>query len=111
MSNKHTPGPWVLKHISGSNFAVQRFEIRSGSGMPHPIFNKDTNAIDGTSVCMSPQDACLIAAAPDLLEALESIDWDEYETNDASKAWGSVGVTTVQISAIKQAIASARGQS
>lgn len=67
----HTPGPWILKHISGSNFAVQRFEIRSGSGMPHPIFNKDTNAIDGTSACMSPQDANLIAAAPDLLEALE----------------------------------------
>ena len=70
MGNTHTPGPWVLKHISGSNFAVQRFEIRSGSGMPHPIFNKDTSAIDGTSVCMSPQDAKLIAAAPDLLIAL-----------------------------------------
>lgn len=29
--------------------------------------------VDGTSVCMSPQDAKLIAAAPDLLEALEAI--------------------------------------
>lgn len=44
--NKHTPGPWVLKHISGSNFAVQRFEIRSGAGLPIPVFNKDTSAID-----------------------------------------------------------------
>jgi hypothetical protein len=41
--------------------------------MPHPIFNKDTNAIDGTSVCISPQDANLIAAAPDLLEALDRL--------------------------------------
>lgn len=69
--SKYTPGPWALKHISGSNFAVQRFEVRSGSGMPHPIFSKDTSAIDGTSVCMSPQDANLIAAAPDLFEALD----------------------------------------
>lgn len=71
--NKHTPGPWVLKHIAGSNFAVQRFEIRSGSGMPNPIFNKDTSAIDGTTVCMSPQDANLIAAAPDLLSVLAEV--------------------------------------
>lgn len=41
--------------------------------MPHPIFNKDTSAINGTSVCMSPQDAKLIAAAPDLLEALRNL--------------------------------------
>jgi hypothetical protein len=70
---KHTPGPWVLRHISDSNFAVQRFEIRSGSSMPHPIFNKDTSTIDGASVFMSPEDAKLVHAAPDLLKAAEEV--------------------------------------
>lgn len=73
---KHTPGPWSLKHVSGSNFAVQRFEIR-GVFLGHEgkavVFNKDTSAIDGTTVCCSPGDARLIAAAPELLEALQDL--------------------------------------
>ncbi|WDG79181.1 hypothetical protein PUP68_11860 [Pseudomonas chlororaphis] len=73
METKHTPGPWVAKHISGSNFAVQRFEIRSGAGLPTPIFNKDTSAIDCTTACLSPHDANLIAAAPELLESLSNL--------------------------------------
>ena len=28
----HTPGPWTLTHIAGSNFAVQRFEVRGMLG-------------------------------------------------------------------------------
>ncbi|OOH81324.1 hypothetical protein BOW65_09590 [Pseudomonas koreensis] len=90
METKHTPGPWVAKHLSGSNFAVQRFEIRSGAGLPMPIFQKDTSAIDCASVCLSPHDANLIAAAPELLSiamrwiALES-QWhpDRYENEKA----------------------------
>lgn len=101
--NTFTPGPWVLKHISGSNFAVQRFEIRSGSGMPHPIFNKDISAIDGTTVCMSPQDANLIAAAPCLLEALIKL-VEFYQHN------GSPEEHDIQAEAYA-AIAKARGES
>lgn len=73
METKHTPGPWVAKHLSGSNFAVQRFEIRSGAGLPMPIFQKDTSAIDCASVCLSTHDANLIAAAPELLESLSNL--------------------------------------
>lgn len=72
----HTPGPWTAKHIAGSNFAVQEFSIRGAfDETPHvyPIFNKDRSAIDGTTVFCSPEDARLIAAAPELLEALETI--------------------------------------
>ncbi len=100
MGNANKAGPWVLKHISGSNFAVQRFEIRSGSGMPHPIFNKDTSAIDGTSVCMSPQDAKLIAAAPDMLKALEGV-------VNRCKGQGYVGVDGQYLKVIRAAIAKA----
>lgn len=109
--NTHTPGPWVLKHISGSNFAVQRFEIRSGSGMPHPIFNKDTSAIDGTTVCMSPQDANLIAAAPDLLTALEELFADYKQLADSGDA-GSWKLEDQDAGkAAMAAIAKARGES
>src|SRR5690606_22897853 len=80
---KHTPGPWTLKHVGGSNFAVQRFEIRGvGLGRTNiaPIFNKDTSAIDGTTICCSPQDALLISSAPELLQEL--IEIAEYPEND-----------------------------
>jgi hypothetical protein len=76
MSARHTEGPWSLVHKAGSNFAVQRFEIRGMfAGHPHsaPIFNKDTSAIDGTTICCSPADARLISAAPDLLAALQGV--------------------------------------
>jgi len=74
MSASYTKGPWTLTHISGSNFAVQTFEIRgSFGGEPnvYPIFNKNTSAIDGGLIHASPENARLIAAAPDLLEALQ----------------------------------------
>lgn len=72
----HTPGPWTLTHCSGTNFAVQTFEIRGmfcDSPNVSPIFNKSTNAIDGTLIHASPEDARLIAAAPDLLAIAQRI--------------------------------------
>jgi hypothetical protein len=85
----HTPGPWTLVHKGGSNFAVQRFEIRGmfvGRPNTAPIFNKDTSAIDGTTICCSPENARLIAAAPDLLAALKLLDEafcaDDYGTRE-----------------------------
>lgn len=79
--SKHTPGPWTLKHVSGSNFANQRFEIRGMFGdhpAAYPIFNIDTSALAGATVCCSPDDARLITAAPELLGALRAIvkQWD-----------------------------------
>lgn len=70
MNTKHTPGPWTARHIQGSNFAVQEFDIRAGT---YSIFQKDTSAIDGCTVYCSPENAALIAAAPDMLEALKQI--------------------------------------
>lgn len=66
----YTQGPWTAKHVTGNNFAVQEFRIRSDFT---PIFNKDRHAIDGANVFCSPEDAKLIAAAPDLLEALQDL--------------------------------------
>lgn len=64
-----TAGPWSARHVSGSNFAVQQFDIRGMLGdRPHvyPIFNRDISAIDGQTVCVSPADAALIALTPTL---------------------------------------------
>lgn len=111
--NKHTPGPWALKHVSGSNFAVQRFEIRGMFGSKPgilPVFNKDTTAIDGTTICCSPQDAALITAAPDLLDAAEKVIQmnrqhaeDQYGDANKAESWACVVV-------LRAAIAKARGE-
>lgn len=72
----HTPGPWTLTHVEGNNFAIQRFEIRGMLGNSlnvYPIFNRNLGSIDCASVYTSPEDAALISAAPDLLEALETV--------------------------------------
>jgi hypothetical protein len=70
--NKHTPGPWTLKHVQGSNFAVQEFDIRgvfAGHAGVAPIFNRSRHAIDGATIYTSPEDARLIATAPDFYSA------------------------------------------
>ena len=73
--SKHTPGPWTLTHVAGSNFSVQRFEIRGAFGDKpniYPIFNRALGEIEGARICVSPADARLIAAAPELLEACQA---------------------------------------
>ena len=72
--SKHTPGPWTFTSEQISDDGVQIhdeircFHLQSG----------DTVVLDGCGCCDSPRlgnpaDARLIAAAPDLLEALESM--------------------------------------
>lgn len=76
MSETHTRGPWTLTHISGSNFAVQEFEIRGVFGDKpnvYPIFNRNSGAIDGGTIYCSPENARLINAAPALLENLRNL--------------------------------------
>ena len=70
--NNHTPGPWTFtsEQILDDGVAIHDdircFHLQSG----------DTVVLDGCGCCESPRldnpaDAHLIAAAPDLLEALE----------------------------------------
>lgn len=131
MSN-YTKGPWTLKHVNGSNFANQRFEIRGMLGERPgglPIFNKDTSAIDGTTICCSPADAALITAAPELLEACETFskwlahdrdgfdcerhDRSTAEGEEAWKEWWHEGLALCELAQqqAKAAIAKARGES
>jgi len=91
----HTPTPWTLTHIEGTNFAVQEFDIRGMFGDSpnvYPIFQKDRSAIDGTYVCLHPADAAFIVKAVnshDTLTALvgemkTALEWwtKDYESGD-----------------------------
>jgi hypothetical protein len=58
MKTTHTPGPWSIDETTGINF--------------RPIYLIESN---GDAVCNTPKlaDARLIAAAPELLEALKGL--------------------------------------
>ncbi|MDV5861362.1 hypothetical protein QM298_10625 [Pseudomonas mendocina] len=63
MSEKHTPGPWIAREVSGAGWPGQRgFAID---------FNADQEQV--VDFVYEEADAKLIAAAPDLLDALESL--------------------------------------
>jgi hypothetical protein len=70
MNTKHTPGPWVLDDIAHSHVDADYHIIDAGKG-----YHLDGEGSDGFNLsgCMSLDDARLIAAAPDLLAALESL--------------------------------------
>jgi hypothetical protein len=68
---KHTPGPWYVN----DNTEERGAEVQSESGM-------------SVANCF-PEDASLIASAPDLLAALEAAlysDYDDYSWEKAAKA-------------------------
>ena len=72
MSAKHTPGPWIC---SSSHSDTCDFEVREDA--------ENGDVIAGEYGIPNLQDARLIAAAPDLLAALERI---YLETNESSIA-------------------------
>ena len=62
MSAKHTPGPWsVDSHgLIHNNSDTPIANLTSASFLPGSLFEREANA-------------CLLAAAPDLLEALQEV--------------------------------------
>jgi len=76
MEKKHTPGPWKLS-VDGCNAENNRANVVEGANGSLIVYG---NANDS--------DARLIAAAPDLLEALQEL-WDihkGYEINSERAA-------------------------
>lgn len=55
----HTPGPWSLE--------------RDYNGVPEFVFGGDTCVCDFGIEAPKPEDACLIAAAPELLKELREM--------------------------------------
>ena len=89
MENKHTPGPWHV--INEWNVSGPEYEVANGSIM---VRDDDESAAN----------ARIIAAAPDLLEALE------MALNFIANTESEMGETLQSGDAARAAIAKARGQ-
>lgn len=90
MSKQATPGPWKIVHIADP-YRLERWEIVN-TGVLAEVY--------------SPDNARLIAAAPDLLEVLERFMWicDECPP---TKLFGEIGAL---IKPARTVIAKARGE-
>jgi len=66
---KHTPGPWVATHADGNDLIVKSgdIEVVAGCGWRGPPYMRGN----------PDADARLIAAAPDLLAALQALAYGE----------------------------------
>ena len=79
MSNKHTPGPWEIPHLADDNCMCDCSSVveqRYAGGICHIHVDNGIKSIsDGGNDCPpldeAKANAHLIAAAPELLEALE----------------------------------------
>jgi hypothetical protein len=97
--NKHTPGPWQLARFNANRATVEVETVARGDELPDQGY---FIALVGSYAAEPGPDARLIAAAPDLLAALEYIlDWSP----DGSK-WS--GETARDMG--RAAIAKARGE-
>lgn len=72
---KHTPGPWVWNGKHGSLHRIGEAPYRFGECVLRPTWEYD----EGTDLEIGEADAALIAAAPDILEALSGLLADVYE--------------------------------
>jgi len=67
MTTKHTPGPWAYSPQKGKPGHCNLAQVWRSDGKCLATLTSTKNEGEATA------DACLIAAAPDMLEALEKI--------------------------------------
>jgi hypothetical protein len=75
MSN-HTPGPWAAKHTVGAGWSVKMAKPRPDYTEPDPVCSMAWWQFDKPGIIdddISGANAKLIAAAPELLKALQDI--------------------------------------
>ena len=94
--SEHTPGPWEVVEL------VDGYDIRSPESRCRIATASDPDAAWGA--IGREEDACLIAVAPELLEALEEIvkEYCENPDNGRTLRWAIDGA--------KEAIAKAKGE-
>jgi len=93
---KHTPGPWTT-HLDNSDLAMNGIGTVSVNGPKGIVCCCEESSIEGTE-----SNARLIAAAPEMLEALELVLNDNRLMN---------AMTREQARAILDSVAKARGGS
>ena len=111
MSAKHTPGPWIVSCLDETerpgidahhlNFTVVCYGVR----------NQDDEGIHGRTIEEEMANARLIAAAPDLLEALlEAEAGLEFSGADKQPEGQFVPAPTLALRIVRAAIAKAKGE-
>src|SRR6056300_1013694 len=92
--SKHTPGPWEVVEL------VDGYDIRSPKSRCRIATASDPEAVWGA--IGREEDACLMAAAPELLEALEA-------TVSLLEKLGHFSDNSLTVGAARAAIANAKG--
>lgn len=96
-----TPGKWSFSHSSASDASVACIEINSSESLHEIAYLQSTPSIIGgcnqTSFDKTIANAHLIAAAPDLLNALQAMlnkaykqNWNDHYPDEVSKAQSSI---------------------
>ncbi len=93
--SKRTPGPWIIYEF------VDGYEIRAPEAECYVATASDPEAVWGA--IGREEDACLIAAAPELLEALEA-------TASLLEKLGHISDNSLTVGAARAAIAKAKGE-
>ena len=106
MSNqpKHTPGPWFAKRAGDGGY----FEWYVGRDGENCSIAEDIT--DPVTRDPSEANAHLIAAAPDLLEALKAIISDDMEDQKTAQEFGGFVLPDELRTAARAAIAKAEGR-
>ena len=99
MTKQHTPGPW--RWVPQPDYSWQYQDLMSASG---EVVLSGEEAPDPSGIEISHADARLIAAAPDLLEALEALMVTIDAQINAGLRWDPE-----EVAAARSAIAKARG--
>lgn len=89
--SKHTPGPWERSEFAGQWNVWPTKKHRKSNGA-------------AVAYDMTPEDARLIAAAPDMLEALIALS-EQFEA-----AWSKQGISCPDVTKARAAIAAATGE-
>lgn len=98
--SKHTPGPW--KYWSDNGYGDTRFYIAQEDGAPYTSGYSDVatliaETVSGEKKAVQEANARLIAAAPEMLEALEGIA-DHYDMDGyGEKAWKQLALEMAEI--------------
>lgn len=94
MSNQHTPGPWAFSQ--NAQYGDTRFYVAQADGAPYTPHYSDVATLIAETVnderkSIQEANARLIAAAPELLEALTECmaEADGYEQRTGKKLVGS----------------------
>lgn len=99
--SKHTPGPWTYNILPFKSYhRVPEISICNADGQEFIRQSYDTYSDQAT---LLEGDACLIAAAPEMLEALEALLKCVLEPTDAI-------ALTVALCRASRAIAKAKGE-